>query len=99
MWRLWAQAIVQHALGRRPDSDATLLQLIEKHADIAAFQVAEVQAARGEVDRAFEWLERAYAQRDPRLSLMKPNPRLRSVHGDPRWNAFLKRMGLSDSRD
>jgi hypothetical protein len=48
----------------------------------------------GEVDRAFEWLERAYSQRDPGLTEMKVSSRFRSLHSDPRWGAFLKKMGL-----
>ena len=92
--RLYALAIVHHAMGRRAESDAALRVLIEKHADTTAFQVAEVHGARAEADAAFEWLERAYAQRDGGLSGIKDNSRLRSLHGDPRWGAFLKKMGF-----
>jgi len=60
-----------------------------------AYQVAQVYAMRGEADAAFMWLERAYDQRDAGLTEMKVNPQLRSLHGDPRWVAFL-RMGLED---
>jgi serine/threonine protein kinase/tetratricopeptide (TPR) repeat protein len=94
--RLRALTIVHHVLGSGAESDATLEGLIEKYAGDAAYQIAEVHGARGEVERAFEWLERAYAQRDSGLSVMKVNPRLRSLHGDPRWGAFLKKMGLED---
>jgi hypothetical protein len=55
-----------------------------------------VYGARGEMDHAFEWLERAYVQRDGGLIEMKSSPPLRSLHGDPRWGAFLKKMGLED---
>ena len=72
--RLWAVAIIQHATDRRAESDAALLELIAKYAGTAAYQVAVVYAARGEVDLAFEWLERAYVQRDTGLSEMKPEP-------------------------
>ena len=51
---------------------------------------------RGEVDAAFEWLERAYVQRDPGLALIRLDTELRSLHGDPRWGAFLKKMGFPD---
>ena len=94
MYRLWALAIVHHALGNGAESDAALRELIEKYAEEVAFQIAEVHGARGEVDAAFEWLERAYAQRDAGLTDMKISPHLRSLHGDPRWGAFLKKMGL-----
>jgi TolB-like protein/Tfp pilus assembly protein PilF len=94
--RLWALAIIHHAAGRRAESDAALQELIAKYEIDSAYQVAEVYAARGEADLAFEWLERAYAQRDGGLAEMKTDPRLRSLHVDPRWDAFLRKMGLAD---
>jgi eukaryotic-like serine/threonine-protein kinase len=92
--RLRAQAIVHHALGHGAESDAALRELSEKYADDGAFQVAEVHAARGEVDAAFEWLERAYAQRDG--GLIGTKAELSSLRVDPRWNAFLRKMGFED---
>ena len=92
--RLWALAIVHHATGHLSESDAALRELIEKHAKDAGIQVAGVHGARGETEAAFEWLDRAYAQRDPGLSEMKTDPCLRSLRSDPRWAAFLKKMGL-----
>ena len=62
--RLYASAIIHQAGGRPAESDAALQELIANHAADCALQVAEVYATRGEVDRAFEWLERAYDQRD-----------------------------------
>ena len=91
--RLWALAIIHHAQGQRAESDEALRVLIEKHSDGAACQIAEVQGARGSVDAAFEWLERAYAQRDSGLSAIQRCPRLRSLYGDPRWSEFMKKMG------
>lgn len=44
--------------------------------------------------RRFEWLERAYARRDPGLVGLKVSPHLRSLHGDPRWAAFMNKMGF-----
>lgn len=93
-YRLWALAIVHDALGHGMESDATLRELAEKHAVDAAIQIAQVHGARGEIDAAFEWLERAYEQRDGGITEMRPNPRFRSLHGDARWAALLKRMGL-----
>jgi tetratricopeptide (TPR) repeat protein len=92
--RLWALGIVHHALGQGPESDAALRELIEHHAEDCAFQIAEVHGARGEADAAFEWLERGLAQRDPGIAATMPSPRFRSLHGDPRWKPFLRKMGL-----
>jgi len=96
VYRLWALAMLHHHMNDRAASDAALRTLIEKHAAGAAYQVAVAYAARGESDAAFEWLERSYAQRDPGLPEMKSNPRFRSLRTDPRWNAFLEKMGLQD---
>ncbi len=96
VFRLWSSAVILHAQGRRAESDATLQELIDKYADGGAYQIAEVFAARGEVAAAFEWLERAYEQRDGGLAEMKPEPVFRSLHADPRWKAFLVRVGLEE---
>ena len=93
-YRLWAMATIHHAMGRELESRAALDELIEIGAQDNAFQIAEVTASRGEVDAAFGWLERAYVQRDSGLAETLGNPHLRSLHGDPRWSAFLRKMGL-----
>jgi serine/threonine-protein kinase len=67
---------------------------IEGYQDVAAYQIAEVYAYRGEVDLAFEWLERAYAQRDGGLSQIKGDPHLKRLASDPRYAAFLEKMRL-----
>ncbi len=95
-FRSWALAIIHHGLGHAAESDAALQELIENYSEDSAFQIAEVSAVCGEVDRAFEWLERAYVQRDGGLAGMKANRLLHSLHGDPRWGTFVKKMGLED---
>ncbi|HEY6000727.1 MAG TPA: protein kinase [bacterium] len=92
--RLFSLAVVHHAAGRAAESDRALAALVERHADSMAYQIAEVYAGRGDVDRAFEWLERAYAAQDPGLSELNLSPRLRALHGDPRWAALRARMGF-----
>jgi predicted Zn-dependent protease len=94
--RLYALAIIHHGAGRHAESDEALRELTEKYAGNAAYQVAEVHAARGEADPAFEWLERAYVQRDSGLAWTKIDPFLRPLHADPRWGVFLRKMKLAD---
>ena len=95
IYRLWALAIIHYALGHREQSDKALHELIERGAAEAAVQIAELHAARGEADAAFEWLERAYVQRDSGLTLIKSRLRFRSLHSDPRWESLLKKVGLA----
>jgi tetratricopeptide (TPR) repeat protein len=94
--RLWAGAIIYYAAGRHAESEAVLQELIAKYQGESAYQVAEVYAARAEGDLAFAWLERAYVQRDPGLGDIKTQPLFRPLHADPRWRAFLRKMGFAD---
>ena len=95
LWRDQGLALALHAAGRAAEADAALAGFVETHGDDAAFQVAEIHAYRGETERAFEWLERAYELRDPGLAELKGDPLLASLHDDPRWAVFLAKMGLA----
>lgn len=92
--RLSALALSYHALGRGKEADAALAELIADYHDGSAFQIAEVYAFRGETDRAFQWLDRAYTQRDAGLNWIKGDPLLKNIASAPRYAAFLKKMRL-----
>ena len=93
--RAFLYPITYHALGREKESEAALQELIAKYTTDAAFQVAEVYAFRNQPDEAFEWLDRAYAQRDSGLIGTKVDPLLKSLHNDPRYAALLKKLKFS----
>jgi len=95
-WRLSGLSLAFHALGRRGESDAALAALKEKYADDSAYQIAEAHAFRGEVDLAFEWLERAYDQRDGGVTEIKGDRLMRGLIGDPRYKAFLRKLKLPE---
>jgi tetratricopeptide (TPR) repeat protein len=98
-WRLYATALAKHSLGDHEGSSAALAELIAKHADAGAYQIAVVHGWRGETDLAFEWLERARMQRDGGLGNLLLDPLLRSLHSDRRWLEFVQKMGLPLSPD
>ena len=75
-------------------ADQAIGQMIEKHGNTMAYQVAEVYAFRGDTDRALEWLELAHAQRDGGLAYMRGDPLFKNVERDPRFVAFVKKMGF-----
>jgi serine/threonine protein kinase len=95
-WRLSALPLVHWAMGRNVESDAEVRQLEQKYSDGKAYQIAEVHAYRGEVDVAFDWLERANRQRDGGVPYMRVSPLLRNLHDDPRWHALVARMQFVD---
>jgi len=93
--KLTDQAVVYHALGRERDSNAALFDLIAKRGAKSAYQIAEVYAFRGESDKSFEWLERAYNRRDAGLTHIKTDPLLKNLRRDPRYTELLKKMHLA----
>jgi predicted Zn-dependent protease len=92
--KLTGQALVYHALGREQDSTAALAELIAEHDFDSAFQIAQVYAFRGQSDKSFAWLERAYEQRDPGFAEIKTDPLLKNLRHDPRYAELLKQMHL-----
>jgi len=92
--KLSGEALAYYALGRREESDSALKKLIATHQNDAAYQIAEVYAYRGETDKAFEWLDRAYRQRDPGAPELKTGPLMRSLRQDPRYAELLKKIRL-----
>jgi tetratricopeptide (TPR) repeat protein len=89
-------AIAYHALGRKAYSDAALAQMIREHAQGDAFGIAEAYAYRGQYDEAMNWLNRAYAQKDPFMSYVGAEIEPLLPAGDPRLKAFMRRMNLPE---
>ncbi|HEU0276182.1 MAG TPA: hypothetical protein VFQ83_16775, partial [Candidatus Udaeobacter sp.] len=96
--RLYITALARWGQKRIPEANAALADLIQNYADTAACQIGGVYAYRGEKDQAFEWLERARRQRDSGLITIRGDPLYENLHGDPRWDALLRTMGLADDQ-
>jgi tetratricopeptide (TPR) repeat protein len=91
--RLTGLALAHHALGQASESDAALDELIVKHERSWSESIARVYAFRGEVDEAFEWLDKAVANRDTGVANIPNQPFLHALHSDPRWLPFLRKIG------
>jgi TolB-like protein/tetratricopeptide (TPR) repeat protein len=87
-------AMAEHTLDNAKASQQALEKLIATDAGDAAYQVAEVYAWRGEKDKAFEWLERAYRQQDGGLESTKIDPLLASLRSDPRFTVLLRKLNF-----
>ncbi len=59
-----------------------------------ALPIAQIYGALGDRDRAFQWLDRAYTDRNWPLYFCRVDPLLQSLHSDPRWDAFVQRMNF-----
>jgi hypothetical protein len=89
-------ALVLFAMGRKAESDAALERAIAEDGKEWPYGIATVLAFRHETDKAIDWLERAYAQRDSSMYTIKGDPLLRSIENDSRYKAILRRMNLPE---
>jgi len=94
-YRLAGLAMVYAATGKRAESDAALRSLAGKFAPTDAYAIAQVHAYRGQIDGAFEWLDRAYRQHDAEMPFVKADPMLRNLHTDRRFQALLLKLKLA----
>jgi hypothetical protein len=85
-----------HARGRRTEAAAALEHFIQDHGHEQPKMVADAYSYLGDADRAFDWLERAYRQKDPIMPYIKSDWLMHGVEHDPRYKAFLKKMNLPE---
>jgi len=58
--------------------------------------IAFIYTGLGEKDKAFEWLEKTYEQREAWLDLLQIEPMYDSLRSDPRFQDLLERMNFPD---
>jgi TolB-like protein len=96
-WRWCIQVIIEHRLGHAHESQRILNELIEKYGQGYPSTIATAYVWRGEIDSAFDWLERAYQQRDPPLGLIQFTLKhLSGLSSDPRYKLLLRKMNFPD---
>jgi hypothetical protein len=94
-YRTTMSVAIHHALGEQAASDEFLRELIENYADSIPFFIVMAITLRGEIDLAFEYLDKSIDVNSPGLSGALTNPALTTLHADPRWPAFLDKAGMS----
>ena len=94
-WRDIGLPMAWYAVGDRARSDASLASLMSTSGTTSAYNIAYVLAYRGEPDRAFEWLDKAVEYKDPGLAEILVEPLFTSLHSDPRWLPFLRKLGMA----
>jgi adenylate cyclase len=90
------KAVMGHAYARwgKRNKALKMLDEIEKASCPSPHSIAEVHAALGQTDQAFEWLNKAFDQHDMQMVSMKTNPTLDGLRSDPRFAELVRRVGL-----
>jgi tetratricopeptide (TPR) repeat protein len=84
--------------GRKAEALKIATDLEEKvrQKQVSPFLPAVVYAGINDKDKAFYWLERAFQERSNWLTLIKVGRRLKNLHGDPRFDDLVKRIGFTN---
>jgi len=87
--------IYAHA-GQKHKTQEFLTELLKRSEKgyVSSFWIATLYIALGEYDSAFEWLQKAYEDRDGSLIYATAPPPLDPVRSDPRYKQMLEKMGL-----
>ena len=83
-------------LGDRKGAEAALAELRDRSADhyVPPFNVAMIYNGLGDADNTFAWLEKAYADRDVRLTFLKIEHKWDPLRSDERFASLARRMQL-----
>jgi serine/threonine-protein kinase len=96
----WTAGFIYAMDGRRSEAltilDELLKQVEEEKSVTVHNYIATVYGAMGEHDRAFDYLERAYEERDMELTLLKVDPFFDPLRDDPRFQDLLERMDFPE---
>src|SRR5688500_7194661 len=82
-------------LGRQAEFEAAFAKLREHGAKDDPVSIAAVYAWTGEADAAFEWLEKSTPPNRLDAIFYLREPTFAKLHTDPRWHAYLERLGLA----
>jgi DNA-binding winged helix-turn-helix (wHTH) protein/TolB-like protein/tetratricopeptide (TPR) repeat protein len=82
---------------RRLEAQNVLTELhrLSKQRYVSPYHLAMVYAGLGERDKTFDWLEKAYGDREGRLTLLKFVPEFDSLRSDSRYADLVRRIGLT----
>ena len=78
----------------RAAADTALSTLIAKYANDGAYGIADLYALRNDAKSTFEWLDRAWNNRDSDIARLLSDPFILRYQDDPRFDAFCKKVGL-----
>jgi TolB-like protein/Tfp pilus assembly protein PilF len=84
--------------GKRKEAMSLAEELQGKYArnEAAGHEVAAIYSGLGEKDKAFEWLEKDFENRDSRLPSFRWEMQFEPLRDDPRFKDLVRRIGLPE---
>ena len=88
-----ARARMYASTGKRDEALKVIAEM-KKQQRVSSMAIANIYATLGDKDQAFEWLEKAYAERTPLLRGLQTSRPWDGLRSDPRYKDLMNRIGL-----
>jgi tetratricopeptide (TPR) repeat protein len=88
-------ALLGHAQaldGNREAALKILPQLFAARRYVPDYSIGLVYLGLGDGNQAMDWFEKSFAKRQPDMNTIRFDPRLKSLHGDPRFEALAEKV-------
>lgn len=89
------KGFVQKQIDIQLDSQRSILEK-DKNAYLPAFRISETYARLQDKDKAFEYLNRAYDQREPQIAELKIRLPFAFLRDDPRFKELVRKVGIPE---
>jgi hypothetical protein len=93
-WRDYAVALAAQAQSDDEAAHAALNRFVQQAAQAGPFQIAVIYGFRKEPDEMFQWLDRAYSERDSGLTQLSITPFILHFRTDPRFAAICRKLNI-----
>ena len=93
-YRVKGRALSFHALNRTDEFESSFTELRERQGEQWPSEIAHVYARTGDHDAAFE----VVAMNEGGIGESRMVLWLNPLHNDPRWQAYLEKIGVSDAQ-
>jgi serine/threonine-protein kinase len=80
--------------GKRDDAKGLLNELLKLSSTrfVPADHIALIYNGLGETEKALDWLDKGYEQKDPKMAFLKVEPKWNNLRSEPRFIDLMKRM-------
>jgi TolB-like protein/DNA-binding winged helix-turn-helix (wHTH) protein/Tfp pilus assembly protein PilF len=95
-WTLWDLGYASAVSGQHDQARQVMGELHRhaQHAYVKPLAFAWIAIGLDEREQALTWLEQAYSERDPHLTLLGADPVYDPLRADPRFIALVQKIGL-----
>jgi TolB-like protein/Tfp pilus assembly protein PilF len=93
-FNLYGRNFIAFAAGRKTEADSLFVEFLDKYGATDPANVADLYAFRKNYTQAFNWLNKAYHQKDPVLIEALTYTSFKPMYSDSRWIELIEKMNF-----